>query len=132
MSEYELMEMIFEFEKTSVEYGQYIMAGMFAYIVTIFILGQKMTKAMVMLISGIYTAYVLCLTTGVAFACLRASELSKKLEGSELVSNSVFSGSAEGYAISGMVLSGFWLISYVMSIIFVVLVRKQKFVSPSA
>jgi len=33
MSDYELIELIFEFEKTGVEYGQYIMAGMFAYIV---------------------------------------------------------------------------------------------------
>ena len=39
MIDYVLLNIILEMEKTGVEYGQYIMAGMFGFVIAIFLLG---------------------------------------------------------------------------------------------
>ena len=122
MSEYDLLELIFEFEKAGVDYGQYIMAGMFAYVVTMFLLAQRMTKTMVVLISGIYTLYVFFLMAGVMQTYSRASQLSADLPERYLAAGGAFENTVEGYYLSGIALCGFWLLSYVASIVFVVLV----------
>lgn len=117
------------FEKTGVEYGQYLMAGIFAYVVTMFLLGQKMTRLMVTLISLIYSAYVFFLITGVMISYIRASVLTKLLDEKTLAVSGAAFGTEEGYLYSGLGLTTFWLVSYIASIYFVVLVRNQKLVT---
>ncbi len=132
MSDYELVDLIMTLEKTGVEYGQYIMAGIFAFVVTVFLLGQKMTKLMLGLVTTVYSAYVFFLISGVVNSLQRAGVLAQGLEHTELATLNTFSGAADGYYYSSIALSSFWLLSYLVSIVFLLLVRKRKLVHESA
>lgn len=57
MTEFEAMQLILDLETHAGEQGDYFVTALFAFVVVIYLFGQNMTKGMISVICGIYTAY---------------------------------------------------------------------------
>ena len=65
MSDYELISLLLAFDTSALERGNYVMAGMFGFILAVFYAGQKMTRLMTIILTLVYSVYTFVLTVGI-------------------------------------------------------------------
>lgn len=78
MTEYEALQLILDLESRAGEQGDYFVTALFAFVVVIFLFAQKMTKGMIGVICGIYTAYAFLNIAAVWAAMNRIVDIQEK------------------------------------------------------
>ena len=124
MSEYESLQLILELETRAGEQGDYFVTALFAFIVVIYLFGQKMTRSMVLIVSAIYSAYSFLNIVAIWAALERIVEVQEKWP----------VGLADGQTPEAATyfVPVFWLSVWATSMLFMVLVLKQKIEVPNA
>ncbi len=124
MSEYESLQLILELETRAGEQGDYFVTALFAFVVVIYLFGQKMTMSMVFIIGAIYSAYSF-LNFGAIWAAMdRIVEVQEKWP------TGLVTGQTPESATPFILF--FWLSVWAASMLFMVLVLKQKIEVPNA
>lgn len=124
MTEYEALELILQLETRAGEQGEYFVTALFAFVVVIYLFGQKMTKAMIVILSSIYSAYAFLNILAVWAAMNRIVEIQ------EVWPSVLGNTSAPDSAI--YIVPLFWVSVWGASMLFMVLVLKQKIATPNA
>ncbi len=124
MSEYESLQLILELETRAGEQGDYFVTALFAFVVVIYLFGQKMTRSMVLILSIIYSAYSFLNFAAIWAAMDRIVELQEKWP------TGLVTGQTPESATPFILF--FWLSVWAASMLFMVLVLKQKIEVPNA
>ena len=122
MTEYEIYELIIELETRVGEQGQYFVTGLFAFVLVIYLFGQKMTRGMITITSAVYSAYAFLNIFAVYSAMQRIVILQSTWPSP--------TGLPPAPASTPYLLSLFWMLAWVSSMFFMVLVLKRKIETP--
>jgi hypothetical protein len=123
MTEYESIQLIIELETRAGEQGSYFVTAMFAFVMVIYLFGHKMTKAMIAVISSIYTAYAFLNIAAVWAAMdtiLEVQEMWPSSLGDMVPQSAVYFTPL------------FWITVWAASILFMVLVLRKEIEGPYA
>ncbi len=124
MTEYEAMQIILELETRAGEQGDYFVTALFAFVVVIYLFASKMTNAMVGLICGIYTAYAFLNIAAVWGAMSRIQNIKDKWPS--------ILGETSAPESFVYVAPLFWICVWAASILFMLLVLRNKIEPPDA
>lgn len=124
MTEYEAFQIIIELETRSGEQGEYFVTALFAFVMVIYLFGQKMTNSMVVVLCAIYSAYAF-LNIGAVWSAMNRIDQIQNEWPSVLGVISVTESSVYFAPL-------FWVIVWAASILFMVLVLKQVIEAPNA
>jgi hypothetical protein len=124
MTEYEAFQIIIDLETRAGEQGDYFVTALFGFVMVIYLFGQKMTKSMIVVICTIYTAY----------AFLNIASVWAAMDRIVLIQNQWPSALGNTSAPEASVYFAplFWIVVWGASMLFMVLVLKQKIQGPNA
>ena len=124
MTEYEAFQIIIDLETRAGEQGEYFVTALFAFVMVMYLFGQKMTKSMVVVLSTVYSAYAF-LNIAAAWAAMdRILQIQDKWPSAL--------GNTSAPESSVYFLPLFWISVWAASMLFMVLVLKQKIEAPNA
>jgi len=124
MTEYEAFQIVIDLETRSGENGEYFVTGLFAFVMVIYLFGRKMTKSMVVVLSTVYSAYAFLNIVAVWSCMSRIVQIQDKWP------SALGNTSAPESAVYFMPL--FWFGAWAASMLFLILVLKQKIEAPNA
>lgn len=126
MSDYEVISLLLAFDNSALERGNYLVAGMIGFSVAVFYAGQKMTRLMTIILTLVYSVYAFVLTVGIFMNYKEASLIAASADASSLMQSPMsYFLDADGYLLRGIIHVAIILFLYALSILFLVLHRKQ-------
>lgn len=122
MTKYEAYYLILELESKAGYQGEYFVTALFAFVMVVYLFGTKMSKAMLAVLTAIYSSYAFLNIVAMRAHFVRINDLEETY--GPVVSSEVWWETSQSYAATYVPL--FWFLGWAASMFFMYLVLRQK------